>query len=167
MGLWLVVLVILAGFMFSYINFRMIRINNAHHDNFKVKLINVIETENDFYMQDVTPFKWDTMYLIRPYSTVTKMHSKVGLKWTTRNSYLGYLWDKMIWAEHHLDDDRFHKLIFVEGNKVILDITLDRASIDFMLIDEIIYYGEDYFIIDKTNGGRAKIKPLNFIGDTV
>lgn len=164
---WALVLILIMSLVASYIHFRMLQIENTYHDEFKANLINVTENENDFYMQDISPFKWDRMHIIRPYSTVTEMHNKVGLKWTTRKSYLGYLWDKIVWEDYHLDDDRFHKLVFVKGGKVILDITLDREAIDFMLMDEVINYNEDYFIIEKTNRGKAKMKPLNFIGDSL
>lgn len=144
---YVLILVITIFFLSSYINFKIIQIDNTYQDDFKAKLERTIQKESNFYMGELTSFEWDKMYIIRPYTSKTEMEEIVGIKWTTYNTYLGYLFEKTYFGEHPLDDDIFHKLVFVKDNKVILDITICRSRADFTYIDEIIYY-DDYLIIE-------------------
>ena len=67
------------------------------------------------------------------YTSRTERHKKVGTKWTTADTYIGYLiFDKTWLGEHPLDDDMFKKLVFVRKDNVslVLDVTLDRSDVD-------------------------------------
>ncbi|WP_133158821.1 hypothetical protein [Clostridium thermosuccinogenes] len=104
-------------------------------------------------MKNITPFEWDRMYIIRPYTSRTEMHEKVGTKWTTADTYIGYLiFDKTWLGEHPLDDDIFQKLVFVKDNKVVLDVTLNRGDADFTQINSPVINDNVLFDIDKTDG---------------
>lgn len=50
-----------------------------------------------------------------------------------------------------MDDDIFHKLIFVKDNKVVLDITLDRNDVDFTQINSPVINDDSLFDIDKAD----------------
>ena len=66
---------------------------------------------------------------------------------------------KTWFGEYPLDDDRFYKLVFVKGNKVILDIKLDRAAIDIDLgIKETLMQNEALFTIDKSDRHRCILR---------
>jgi hypothetical protein len=107
-------------------------------------------------MKNITPFEWERMYIIRPYTSRTEMQKIVGTKWTTADTYIGYLiFDKTWLGEHPLDDDIFHKLVFVKDNKVVLDVTLNRGDADFTQISSPVINGNALFIIDKTSGGNV------------
>jgi len=143
-------------FLSSYMGFRSQKINNEHLESFKNKLMTTIQQESYFDMKNITPFEWDRMYVILPYTSRTEMQKIVGTKWTTADTYIGYLiFDKTWLGEHPLDDDIFHKLVFVKDNKVVLDVTLNRGDADFTQISSPVINDSALFIIDKTSGGNV------------
>ncbi len=140
-------------FSSSYMGFRSQKINNEHLESFKNNLMATIQQKSHFDMKNITPFEWDRMYIIRPYTSRTEMHEKVGTKWTTADTYIGYLiFDKTWLGEHPLDDDIFQKLVFVKDNKVVLDVTLNRGDVDFTQINSPVINDNVLFDIDKTDG---------------
>jgi hypothetical protein len=140
-------------FSSSYINFRSQKINNEYLESFKNKLMTTIQQESYFDMKNITPFEWDRMYVILPYTSRTEMQKIVGTKWTTADTYIGYLiFDKTWLGEHPLDDDIFHKLVFVKDNKVVLDVTLNRGDADFTQISSPVINDNALFDIDKIDG---------------
>jgi len=78
-------------FSSSYINFRSQKINNEHLESFKNNLMATIQQKSHFDMKNITPFEWDRMYIILPYTSRTEMQKIVGTKWTTADTYIGYL----------------------------------------------------------------------------
>ena len=141
-------------FLSSYMGFRSQKINNEYLESFKNNLMATIQQKSHFDMKNITPFEWDRMYIIRPYTSRTEMQKIVGTKWTTVDTYIGYLiFDKTWLGEHPLDDDIFQKLVFVKDNKVVLDVTLDRSDVDFTQINSPVINDSALFIIDKTSGG--------------
>ncbi|KOA19496.1 hypothetical protein CLHOM_21040 [Clostridium homopropionicum DSM 5847] len=140
-------------FLSSYMGFRSQKINNEHLESFKNNLMATIQQKSHFDMKNITPFEWDRMYIIRPYTSRTEMHEKVGTKWTTADTYIGYLiFDKTWLGEHPLDDDIFQKLVFVKDNKVVLDVTLNRGDADFTQISSPVINDNALFDIDKIDG---------------
>jgi hypothetical protein len=140
-------------FLPSYISFRSQEINNEYLESFKNELVTTVQQKPSFDMNNLTPFEWDRMYVIRPYTSRTEMQKIVGIEWTTADTYIGYLiFDKTWLGEYPLDDDIFHKLVFVKGNKVVLDVTLDRSNVDFTQINSPVITGNALFDIDKTDG---------------
>ncbi len=143
-------------FSSSYISFRSQKINNEHLESFKNNLMTTIQQKSYFDIKNITPFEWDRMYVILPYTSRTEMQKIVGTKWTTADTYIGYLiFDKTWLGEHPLDDDIFHKLVFVKDNKVVLDVTLNRGDADFTQISSPVINDSALFIIDKTSGGNV------------
>ena len=141
-------------FLSSYMGFRSQKINNEYLESFKNKLMTTIQQKSYFDIKNITPFEWDRMYVILPYTSRTEMQKIVGTKWTTADTYIGYLiFDKTWLGEHPLDDDIFQKLVFVKDNKVVLDVTLDRSDVDFTQINSPVINDSALFIIDKTSGG--------------
>lgn len=140
-------------FLSSYINFRSQKINNEYLESFKNKLMTTIQQKSYFDIKNITPFEWDRMYVILPYTSRTEMQKIVGTKWTTADTYIGYLiFDKTWLGEHPLDDDIFHKLVFVKDNKVVLDVTLNRGDADFTQISSPVINDNALFDIDKIDG---------------
>jgi hypothetical protein len=136
--------------LFNYINFRILRVDNKYYNSFSSQLMAAVQRGGSFDMKDIAPFEWDQMHVIGPYTSKTEMHKIVGTKWTTADTYVGYLiLDKTWFGEHPLDDDRFHKLIFVKGNKVMLDITLDRNDVDFVQVNSPVINDGIKFEIEK------------------
>ncbi|SDK12514.1 hypothetical protein [Natronincola ferrireducens] len=147
--LLMIFLIISLLILSSYMNFRMMKVNNLYLNEFKDKLITTIQEDTSFHMKDLTPFDWDKAFIIYPYTSKTEMQKIVGKEWTTHNTYIGYLIEKTYFGEHPLDDDIFHKLVFVKDEEIILDITIQRIMADFTGIEGVIYFEDDFFIIDK------------------
>ena len=140
-------------FLSSYMGFRSQKINNEHLESFKNNLMATIQQKSHFDMKNITPFEWDRMYVILPYTSRTEMQKIVGTKWTTADTYIGYLiFDKTWLGEHPLDDDIFQKFVFVKDNKVVLDVTLNRGDADFTQISSPVINDNALFDIDKIDG---------------
>ena len=60
-------------FLSSYINFRSQKINNEYLESFKNKLMTTIQQKSYFDIKNITPFEWDRMYVILPYTSRTEM----------------------------------------------------------------------------------------------
>lgn len=60
-----------------------------------------------------------------------------------------------------MDDDIFHKLVFVNKGQVILDITIMRDLADFTYIDNMLITNEDVLQVDKTDKRNPKIKRID------
>lgn len=145
--LLMVLLIVSVLFLSSYINFRMIKIDNIYHNEFRDNLATTVQQESSFYLNDLTPFHWDKAIIIQPYTSKTEMQNILGQQWTNRNTYPGYLMEKTFLGKYPLDDDIFHKLIFVKDEKIVLDITIPRGTADFTQIKEIIYSDDDFLAI--------------------
>ncbi|MHA0858386.1 hypothetical protein [Paenibacillus sp. CMAA1364] len=98
-------------------------------------------------MDESTSFEWEKVFVFEAYLSREYMENVVGLKWTNANSYLGYL----LQDDFPLLDESLHKLVFVNNDKVILDITLDRYNIDFLPIKELIKTERIILIAEKNN----------------
>jgi len=137
----------------NYIKFRIIRLENTYKNDFRDELYDTIEENESFKMQDVTHFKWDKMYIIRPYISKAEIEKIVGTNWTTSNTYLGYLAEKTFLGKYPLDDDSLHKLVFTKEGKVLLDITINRMKIDFTRVKDYVCSNDiEFFIQDEGNG---------------
>lgn len=146
-------------FISSYVNFFRYKIDNEQEQCFKRELITTVHQKSSFNMTALTPFEWDTMYVIQPYTSRTQMQQIVGVKWTTAKSFLGYLVSEKTWfGEYPLDDDSFYKLVFVKGSRVVLDVTLNRNDVDFVKIENPVKSRDAIFDIKKSNKGPIVVK---------
>ncbi len=147
----IILLVLFILLLPGYISFRVKKIENSYAEEFENKLTLTVRQNNSFNINDLTPFKWNKLYIIPPYTSRTEMQKMVGVKWTTVSTYLGYLlYDITGLGEYPLDDDLFYKLVFVKNKKVIADITLDRNTIDFTQVKDNITPEDSLFTIDKS-----------------
>lgn len=60
------------------------------------------------------------------FSAKDEMEQTVGARWNTEHTYLNYLINQMTLGDYPLLDDSLHMLVFLKGEEVVLDITLDR-----------------------------------------
>lgn len=75
------------------------------------------------------------------------MEKKVGREWTTY-SYIGYYAiQKTILGKYPLDDDSFNKVIFIKGEKIVLDVTFSRGEVDLTELSQVINREEAQFIV--------------------
>jgi|GEM_PF-823211 len=131
----------------SYIEFRVSRIANEHQSEFHNRLLQIIKEEKTFKMKDITPFKWDKMYIFPPYMSKSEMEKEIGKTWTTNKTYLSYLLEReTILGE--LNDDLYHKLVFLNGDTIVLDITLDRSQVDFTHNKKLVLESETVFTVE-------------------
>lgn len=96
-------------------------------------------------MTDVTDFDWDKMVVFGPYTLREEMEKKVGQEWTTY-SYIGYYAiQKTILGKYPLDDDSLNKVIFIKGDKIVLDVTFNRGQVDLTQLNQVIDREEAQF----------------------
>ncbi|WP_025028913.1 hypothetical protein [Caldalkalibacillus mannanilyticus] len=139
----------------SYMDYRESRISNEYEREFYDRLLGTIKEETAFKMTDITTFQWDRMHIFPPYTSRSEMENKIGRKWTERKSYLSYLIErKTIFGEHPLDDDRFHSLVFLNGDAIVLDITLDRVQVDFTHNEKLVLEKDTIFIVELNEDGN-------------
>ncbi|GAA0358397.1 hypothetical protein [Bacillus horti] len=135
----LVLGLIIYPFLSSYIEYMQSRIINEHRAEFQNNLLRSIKDQTTFVMKDITPFQWDELHIFYPYTTRTEMEERLGTTWTTATSYFSYLIEsKNFLGEYPLDNDLFHKLVFLDDGSVVLDITLDRMQVDFTRNKELV-----------------------------
>lgn len=144
----ILIIIIISPIFISYYDYQTTKINNEYLEEFTNNLNAVINEKNTFMMTDITNFEWDRLYMFHPYTSRDGMEKVVGTKWNSDHSYPGYLIHKSSLGNHPLDDDSLHKLVFVHDDKVVLDITLDRYSVDFTSSKGIIEPNEARYVID-------------------
>lgn len=133
--------------MYSYYSFSTIKVTNSYADLFSENLIEVVNQKEEFNMTDITDFKWDKMVVFHPYTSREEMKQTVGHGWTTY-SYIGYyLIQRTVLGNHPLDDDSLNKVIFIKGDKVVLDLTFNRGKVDFTQINQTINQDEAQFYV--------------------
>lgn len=136
----------------SYLQYRDIRIQNLHAREFREALALVIKNNDAFDMREVTAFEWDEFYIIHPYTPRNQMQNIVGARWTTAESYLGFLVEKTVFGEHPLDDDIIQELVFLKDGKVVCDTTFMRYDGDFVMVRCGAVTPEDaLFTVDKSD----------------
>ena len=126
---------IVAPLLYSYILYHNLKVSNEHANMFEQVIMNAVNQRITFDMKDATPFVWDRFYVFGPYAPKEEMERLIGLKWTT-NSYLGFIiTGNSFLGDYPLNDDAVNKIVFVNDDKVILDVTLLRSEIDFTNIE--------------------------------
>lgn len=137
--------------VYSYYSYAKVSITNEFADDFHHELIRVVNQYEEFDMAKITPFDWDMMVVFYPYTSRDEMEKVVGRKWTT-HSYLGYhLIQKTLLGKYPLDDDPFNKVVFIKGEKIVLDVTLNRKQVDFTRLKQIIKKEKaQFYVQDQT-----------------
>ncbi|MDW7674261.1 MAG: hypothetical protein SCK28_06995 [Bacillota bacterium] len=154
--IWQLIIIVMIAIplIASYTHYRSIKIDNDYEYKFIASLSATIAEKSSFNLQEVTPFDWDKMLMIPPYTSKTEIQKIVGQEWTIYNTYLGYLFEKTIFGEHPLDDDIFHKLIFIKDDEIIVDVTLMRTTADFtQLQGEVLPQDDLLKVMEKEYGG--------------
>lgn len=149
--LLITVLILITSLIFSYYSYSKIKVSNRYANSFSKSLIQVVNEQKEFHMADVTEFNWDRMIVFGPYTPREHMEEKVGQRWTT-HSYAGYyLIQKTILGEHPLDDDSYNKVIFINGDKIMLDVTFNRGQVDLTKLHSQVINRDDatFYIQDK------------------
>ncbi|MFC4099186.1 hypothetical protein [Paenibacillus xanthanilyticus] len=133
----------------SYLDYRETRVENGYANEFVHHLQTAVQEKRTFRMTDVADFEWDRMYMFQPYTPRDVMERTVGTTWNTSDSYLGYLIDQTSVGDHPLTYDHLHKLVFVKGDQVVLDLTLDRITADFTESQGMVELGDDWFAVEQ------------------
>lgn len=156
-----IILLLLAATLFilciySYLYYMNIKVSNIYANDFRHDLLQAKSQEKTFDMKDITQFEWDKMIVFYPYTSREEMEKVIGREWTGY-SYFGYLFiQKTILGEYPLDDDSLNKLVFMKGEKVVLDITFQRGELDLTQIKGTIHREESKFMIQNNI-----VKPFN------
>lgn len=136
----------------SYFDYREIRVSDRDIKPFKNKLNATIQQKHSFTMNEVTSFEWDRMIVLEPYMSIEQMEKAAGSRWTT-GSYIGYLLERLKVDKYPLLDDAYCKLVFLKQDQVVLDVTLDRSSADFLPISQLHYSDRSRLAVHKGNNG--------------
>lgn len=142
------VTVILVPFIISYGSYMDMKVNNTFEQDFRHEISEVIRQQKTFNMNEATPFEWDRMFVFQPYVSRSEMEKAIGVKWTTRDSWFGYWLDRVAGAEPLLQDTD-HKLVFVKGNEIVLDVTLSRSEADFTPVRDMVHRDQARFRIHR------------------
>ncbi|RIX53669.1 hypothetical protein D3P08_09600 [Paenibacillus nanensis] len=98
-------------------------------------------------MAQLTEFEWDKMYVFYPYISREEMERRIGREWTTY-SYIGYyVFQKTSLGDHPLNDDSVNKIVFTNGNKIVLDVTFYRDQVDLTQLKPLINREEAKFLV--------------------
>ncbi|WP_195576649.1 hypothetical protein [Paenibacillus sp. 1001270B_150601_E10] len=96
-----------------------------------------------FDLAKLTPFEWDSLSIIPPYTDNKSMYEQVGMEWSTSDTYMGFVMEKsfgtFMLADDSLIDERLHRLVFVNDSRVVADLVLDREMANFQSVQEVIY----------------------------
>ncbi|WP_029192202.1 hypothetical protein [Paenibacillus harenae] len=134
-------------FLLGYLEYDRQKVDNAHAEPFIRSLTEAVQRQDTISMADIASFEWDKMYMFPPYMPRDEMEKVVGRKWTPDHSYLGHLLHRSSFGEHPLTDDSLHKLVFVHGRKVVLDVTLDRMTADFTAASRVTERSDSEFTV--------------------
>ena len=145
--LLLLAVILLVPLLYSYLQYLNFATSHKFEKELNKDLTSVISQKKTFDMKDVTHFEWDKMIVFHPYTARSQMERIVGGIWTNY-SYLEYLlFQKTYLGKFPLDNDSFNKMIFMKGDKVIVDITFNRAEVDLTHITSTVFPEEAKFTI--------------------
>ncbi|WP_309122607.1 hypothetical protein [Paenibacillus sp.] len=147
-------LLIVAPVVVSLLHYGFTRVDDAYELQFRRSLAEAASGGDVLDMAAVASFDWDRMYMFPPYTTRDRMEETVGTKWTPPVSYVGYLIYRSELGKYVLPDDSVHKLVFVRGGDVVLDVTLDR-SVDFSSSRGLVLRNEARYALERTADGRV------------
>lgn len=139
------ILALMVLIVLHYPDYQASKQADQYADAFRNNLKHVMETQQSFRMTDVATFEWDRMYMLPPYLAKAHMEQTVGTKWK---------------SNHELTDDSLHKLVFVKGDRVVLDLTLDRWFADFTQSKTMTERDESFYVIEKTEDTYRDEKQL-------
>ncbi|SDT42792.1 hypothetical protein SAMN05444162_4248 [Paenibacillaceae bacterium GAS479] len=89
-------------------------------------------------LAELTPFQWDRMVVMGPYTSRDMMEELKGVQWTTARTYFGYRMEKKFLLGCEMCNESVNKLVFLKGDRVTADVTLDRWHLDFTGIKAVI-----------------------------
>jgi len=116
---------------------------------FKRALTEAVNGADSFDLAAVAGFEWDRVHIFGPYTSLEEMELAVGTRWSM-NSLTGRLLRSTFIGKYPLDDDSMQKLVFVRGDDVVLDVTLQRKPIDMAYAIGAYERGNAAFAIDRT-----------------
>ncbi|WP_147381788.1 hypothetical protein [Paenibacillus nanensis] len=120
---------------------------NHFADSFSQDLISAVSQNEEFDLAQLTEFEWDKMYVFYPYISREEMERRIGREWTTY-SYIGYyVFQKTSLGDHPLNDDSVNKIVFTNGNKIVLDVTFYRDQVDLTQLKPLINREEAKFLV--------------------
>lgn len=96
---------------------------------------------------DLTPFKWDELYIFKPYTSIVEINESLGFEWEkSKKTAINYA-------------DGFNLLIFIEKSKVIHYINWPRNKGDFSKIEKPKFSNDSAkFILKKEKIGNQNWK---------
>jgi len=143
-------IIIFLPLILSYSNYRMTRVTNDHEAIFTEQLEAAVQKGKPFDMKVVASFDWEKMFVFEAYRSRDEMEKTIGREWNSETSYIGYWIDRKVTGDFPLLDESIHKLVFVNDDKVVLDITLDRALADFTASSRMIDRNHSQYAFKKT-----------------
>lgn len=146
-------LLLCAFVLITYVRYSSVHVNNVHADDFSRKLVDAVNNGETFDMSELAPFEWDKLIVFYPYTDRAEIERVVGREWTT-HSYFGYwLVDRTWLGRYPLDDDSWNKLVLMNGEQVVLDVTISRRDVDATRLPQVVMRDNARFAVD----GRALV----------
>lgn len=143
------IVLLLIGTAYLYIDYRLQRIDNSLASVLAEKLEVCIHEQDEFLLQDICPFTWDTLHIIHPYTSKDKMYEQVGIKWATEDSFIFFLFNRYCFNNFNLDADEVQSLVFVEQVKVVCDCVYFREDGDFLQLPQELELSQCKFTVSR------------------
>jgi len=156
------VLVIIISFsIFGTLRYQFIKVKNESFVNLENKLKEVVNTNTEIDINELTDFEWDECYVFTPYYSPEAIYEKVGVEWTTTKTFIEFLLFHDV--ENQTVNDDQYMIVFKKDDKVILSAkySLNQLPIIFKLDDYKIASNNAKFMVTVAKQyDEGKIKEL-------
>lgn len=144
-------LLIIIGMFFVLVVSSCLNKNNDE-DLFTKKLANKCNFEEDsiiLSINRITSFKWDTLYIIAPYTSNNEVNKIVGIKYVSDNLKQAFV-----------DNESYTRFLFKNYDKIVKDFEVYDSDIgkSFGYLNDNTFSKESAVFIVKKNEYQIKIK---------
>lgn len=124
--------------IFGTPSYQSIKIKAANDNFFKKEIVELSSSNKEIDIKECTDFQWDEFYVFPPYYPNENIFKDVGVKWTERRTYLGYLLFRDM--EYEAVSEEQFLIVFKKDDKVILSKIYTTNKIPIIFKDSLNTY---------------------------